>query len=174
MQNPFLTLGIPATSDAQAVRSAYRRQVKVCHPDAVQGEAQKQRAQEKLITLNLAYEQALKLACRPVARIIPATPSESMRLAKRLLDRRAPESALRVLERCQERRADWYALHGRILHELGRYGPAHQSFRRAIRFEPDNNDYRTMALKAYIAERNSRNLFLRMADWARHAARRKG
>jgi tetratricopeptide (TPR) repeat protein len=174
VQNPFLTLGIPATSDAQAVRDAYRRQVKVCHPDVVQGEAQKQQAQEKLIKLNLAYEQALRLACRPVARVIPATPSESMRLAKCLFDRRAPESALRVLERCQERRADWYYLHGRILHELGRYGSAHQSFRRAIRFEPENNDYRAAALKAYTAERNSRNILYHAVDWALHLVRRKG
>jgi Flp pilus assembly protein TadD len=175
MSNPFLTLGIPATSDAQAVRVAYRRLVKLCHPDIVPGgEAQKLQAQEKMIALNLAYEAALKLACRPTVRFEPASLGDSMRLAQRLLDRRMPDSALRVLERCGERCASWYFLHGRVLHALHQYEEAHRSLRKAVHAEPNNNEYRTAALKAYIAERNSHRVVYRVAGWARGLMRAKG
>ncbi len=172
-QNPFLTLGIPAGSDVQVVREAYRRLAKLCHPDAVQGEAQKLQAQEKMIKLNLAYEEALKMACRSTVRIVQATPAESMRLAQRLLDRQEAASALRTLERCSQRDASWYHLHGQILHALGRYAQAHQSLRSAVRIEPENNVFRAAALKAYLAEKNSHKITSRVADWARHAARPK-
>ena len=174
MQNPFLTLGIPSTADAQAVRDAYRRLVKRCHPDVIQGEKEKEQAQEQLIALNLAYEEALKLACRPQVRIAPASLEDTLRLARRLLARRMAASAQRALERCQERDAAWYFLHGRSLHEQGQYGMAHQSFRRAVRIEPENAAFRMAALKAYVAERDSHKISCRLVDWARNVGRTRG
>ncbi len=174
MQNPFLTLGIPATSDTDAVRAAYRKLVKLCHPDIVQGEEQKQQAQERMIALNLAYEEALKLACRPQVQILPVTLGESIRLAQRLLDRRMAASAQRALERCPDRNLTWYVLHGRSLHEQGKYELAHQSYRRAVRMEPENNELRTAALKSYVAARNSSKPTYRVMDWARNIGRTRG
>lgn len=174
MQNPFLTLGIPVTSDTDAVRAAYRKLVKLCHPDIVQGEAQQLQAQEKMIALNLAYEQALKLACRPQVKIAPVTLNDSLRLAQRLLDRRMAASAQRALERCEERSATWHFLHGRSLHEQGKYELAHQSFRRAVRIEPDNNEYRSAALASYQCERKSHSMTYRVVDWARNIGRTRG
>lgn len=174
MQNPFLTLGIPIGSDTQAVREAYRKLVKLCHPDIVQGEEQKERAQEKLIALNLAYEEALKLACRPQVRIAPASLDDTLRLANRLLDRRMAVSAQRALERCQERNAAWYFLHGSALHAQGMYASAHRSFRCAVRAEPENKGFREAALKAYVAERNSHKPVYRVIDWARSVGRTRG
>lgn len=174
MQNPFLTLGIPATSDTQTVREAYRKLVKLCHPDIVQGEEQKQQAQEKMIALNLAYEEALKQACRPQVRITPATLDDTLRLANRLLDRRMAASAQRALERCQERNAAWYFLHGSAMHAQGKYEQAHDSFRRAVRIEPENKGFREAALKSYVANRNSRKAAYRVVDWARNIGRTRG
>ena len=167
MQNPFLTLGIPATSDAQAVRAAYRRLVKVCHPDAVQGEVQKARAQDRMIALNLAYEEALKLACRPTVQVTRASLAETLRLTERLLNQKMFESAVRALERCPERSAAWHHLHGLALHGQARYEQAHQSLRQAVRLAPDNNEYRAAALKAYTAGRASQGFPQRMLRWAR-------
>jgi len=176
MQNPFLTLGIPASSDTRAVRDAYHKLVKLCHPDIVQGEAQKQQAQEQMIALNLAYEEALRLVCRPQVRIapVPVTLDDSLRLANRLLARRMAASAQRALERCPQRDATWYSLHGRALHEQGQYDRAHQSYRQAVRFEPENTTFRMGALKSYVAARESRKIGHRMVDWARHIGRSRG
>ncbi|MEG0902186.1 MAG: J domain-containing protein, partial [Clostridia bacterium] len=61
-QKSFEVLGLTPSADAQAVRAAYRQKVKACHPDQFT-EPEKQRlAQEQLIQLNLAYEEALKIA----------------------------------------------------------------------------------------------------------------
>lgn len=167
MQNPFLTLGIPVTSDTDAVRIAYRRLVKKCHPDAVLDEGQKLYAQEKMIALNLAYEQALKMACHPTLRVAPAPLDDTLRLAQKLLERKMPSSALRTLERHGERSAVWYFLHGRVLHELGQYALAHQSLRRAVRLEPGNNEFRMAALRAFTAERDSHKITQRVSGWAK-------
>jgi tetratricopeptide (TPR) repeat protein len=174
MQNPFLTLGIPATSDTRTVRDAYHKLVKLCHPDIVQDEAQKERAQERMIALNLAYEEALRLACRPQVRIASVTLEDSLRLANRLLGRRMAASAQRALERCPQRDAAWYSLHGRALHEQGQYERAHQSYRQAVRFEPENAAFRMAALKSYVAARESRKISHRVVDWARNIGRSRG
>ena len=62
MRNPFGVLGLEASADADQVRAAYRKLVKTCHPDKFQDETERKAAQEKMITLNLAYEEAMKLA----------------------------------------------------------------------------------------------------------------
>ena len=174
MQNPFLTLGIPATSDTRVVRDAYHKLVKLCHPDIVQGEAQKEQAQERMIALNLAYEEALRFACKPQVHIMPVTLDDTLRLASRLLARRMAASAQRALERCPQRDASWYSLHGRALHDQGQYERAHQSYRQAVRFEPDNATFRMGALKSYVAARESQKIGHRMVDWARNIGRSRG
>ena len=174
MDNPFLTLGIPAFSDAQAIRNAYHRLAKRCHPDIAQGEEQRLQAQEKMITLNLAYEEALRLACRPHAHIVPVSLEDALRLANRLLARRMAASAQRALERCPQRNAAWYYAHGCSLHEQGQYEKAHQSFRQAVRAEPDNKTFRMAALKSYVATQNNRKLSYRVFDRARIIKRTRG
>ena len=62
VNNPFEVLGLKSTADADEVRSAYRSLVRVCHPDRFLDEDERKAAQEKMIALNLAYEEALKLA----------------------------------------------------------------------------------------------------------------
>ena len=61
-RNPFEVLGLNAGANVEDVRSAYRRLVKTCHPDKFQDADRQKAAQEKMIELNLAYEEALKLA----------------------------------------------------------------------------------------------------------------
>ena len=72
MQNPFLTLGVPETATEQQVHLAYRRLVKECHPDVQDGDAEKERAQARLIALNLAYEEAIRRAGAKAAAHTPS------------------------------------------------------------------------------------------------------
>ncbi len=167
MQNPFLTLGIPATTDADVIHAAYRRLVKACHPDAVLDEMQKQHAQERMIALNLAYEQALKTACRPVVQMDAPPLADTLRLAQKLMDRGLHDSALRTLERNRQCSASWYYLYGCALHGIQAYARAHQSLRHAVHMEPDNKLYRIAALHAFTAERDSHKLSRRVTGWAK-------
>ena len=160
MSNPFETLGLQPWADADEIRRTYRRLVKQCHPDTVQDPEAKQLAQERMVRLNLAYEEALRLA-RP-RRVSPpkreTTCGEAILSAQKLLERGNAAGALRQLLRTEERSAAWYDLQGRILMAMEEYESAHQSFREAIRRDPDNYAIREEALDAVLALRREQTL----------------
>ena len=158
-------LGLRPGADAQDVRAAYRRLVKECHPDQFQDPAKQKAAQEKLIRLNLAYEAALKLAGRRTVGFNRISQEEAKHFARRLLEQGNPESALRQLGRAESRDADWYCLQGEILMALKQYETAHQSFREAIRRDPENRSYRAGALDAALAMKKNRPLGDKIRDF---------
>ena len=160
MNNPFEVLGLKGWADQDEIRTAYRTLVKQCHPDMIQDPLLKEEAQQRMIALNLAYEEALRLASpRPQ---MPAEPemsaAEAILMAERALARNNPESALRQLMHCDKRDGDWYYMQGKVLMALEQYESAHQSFREAVRRSPDNNVYRSGALAAVVAQREAETL----------------
>ena len=165
-RNPFEVLGLNAGADADDVRNAYRRLVKTCHPDKFLDADERKAAQEKMIALNLAYEEALKLTA---SRRSAATDynrelsvEEAITLAQKMLHRGSPESALRHLMRTKVRNGEWYAMQGHILMALEQYESAHHSYREAVRREPNNNVFRSGALEAAVALKKSRTLMGRI------------
>lgn len=172
MQNPFITLGISESSTREQVQTAYRRLVKTCHPDIQTTEEERAEAQERLIALNLAYEEALRrtdasVRARAQGRVY--TLDDTIRLAAKLFGQKMCDSALRVLERCDERSESWFYLHGQVLMQLGRAAEAYVSFRQCVRFAPDNNTYRMAALKSYTAMNRQKSPVGRAAKWVRDA-----
>lgn len=161
---PFEVLGLKPDADAQQVRAAYRMLVKVCHPDQFQDAADQKAAQEKLIRLNLAYEDALKQASNRRVGFNLISQEEAKHFAKRLIDQGNLESALRQLGRADSRDADWYFLQGRILMGLKQYETAHQSYREAVRRDPENRKYREGALDAAVAMKKNRPLAEKLRD----------
>lgn len=172
MQNPFLTLGISESSTREQVQSAYRRLVKTCHPDIQTTEEERNEAQERLIALNLAYEEALRrtdAAVRVHSEYHAYTLEDTNRLAAKLLSQRMYDSSLRVLERCSERNESWFYLHGQVLMNLGQPAQAYESFRKCVRLSPDNNVYRMAALKSYTAMNKQKSPVTRAAKWVKGA-----
>ena len=155
-------LGLNAGASADDVRNAYRRLVKTCHPDKFLDADERKAAQEKMIALNLAYEEALKLTASQRSAATnynrELTTEEAIALADKMLRRDSPESALRQLMRTKTRDASWFAMQGRVLMALEQYENAHQSYREAIRREPNNNVFRQGALDAAVALKKSRTL----------------
>ena len=160
MSTPFEELGLRAWADPDEIRSAYRSLVKQCHPDMVQDPEKKQEAQQRMIRLNLAYEEALRLATpRQQAAYVQELPKEeAVTLAERMLQKGKPESALRQLMRAESRDAVWYDAYGRILMQMEHFHEAHLAFREAVRLDPDNRAYRAGALEAAVAEKKERTL----------------
>ena len=160
MNNPFEVLGLKGWADQDEIRSAYRTLVKQCHPDMIQDPLLKEEAQARMVALNLAYEEALRLASpRPQNPIgPPPTVAEAILMAERSLARDNPEAALRQLLRSENRDGDWYYMQGKVLMALEQYESAHQSFREAVRMSPDNNVYRSGALAAVVAQRESETI----------------
>ena len=146
--NAFEVLGLTQDADAAQVHAAYRSHVKRCHPDQFQEKEMQDRAQEQLIRLNLAYEEALRLAGqRQVGfHVVPAADAKHM--AQKLYEQKRYENALRQLARADRKDAEWFYLQGNILMQLRQYGSAHQSYREATRRDPDNLTYRRGAFEA--------------------------
>ena len=169
-------MGLQAGADAEDVRNAYRRLVKTCHPDKFLDAEERRAAQEKMIALNLAYEEALKLTAsrRSAATNFNRELSmeEALVLAEKMLRRDSPESALRQLMRTKDRDGAWYAMQGRVLMALEQYESAHQSFREAVRREPNNNNFRSGALDAAVALKKSRTLMGRLKALLRRLKRK--
>lgn len=165
--NPFEVLGVKPGADEQTVRAAYRRLVKRCHPDQFQDAQQQKAAQEQLIRLNLAYEAALRLAPRQTVGFNLISQEEAKHFARRLIEQGNLESALRQLGRADSKDAEWYCLQGEILMALKQYETAHQSYREAVRRDPDNRLYRQGALDAALAMKKARPLGAKLADWVR-------
>ena len=138
--------------------------VKVCHPDQFQDPVQQRAAQEKLIRLNLAYEAALKLAARRTVGFNLISREEAMHFARRLVEQGNLESALRQLGRADSKDAEWYCLQGDILMGLKQYETAHQSYREAVRRDPNNRQYRAGALDAAVAMKKNRPITDKIKD----------
>ena len=159
MNNPFEGLGLKGWADQEEIRNAYRALVKQCHPDMIQDPVLKQEAQDRMVQLNLAYEEAIRLASpriQPTEAELP--PAAAVLMAERSLARNNPEGALRTLLKCEKRDGDWYYMQGRVLMAMEQYESAHQSFREAVRRCPENNVYRSGALAAAVAHRKAETL----------------
>ena len=160
MNNPFEVLGLKGLATPDEIRSAYRALARQCHPDMIQDPAEKEAAQTRMVALNLAYEEALRLASPRLNN--PVTPelssAEAILLAQRAMARDNPQGALRSLIRCEERDGDWYYMQGKVLMAMDQYETAHQSYREAVRLDPENNVYRTGALAAAVAAREGATL----------------
>jgi tetratricopeptide (TPR) repeat protein len=161
MNNPFEVLGLKGWAGPDEIRSAYRTLVKQCHPDMIRDPSEKEAAQNRMVALNLAYEEALRLTSpRPHSSSVTPEVSctEAVLLAQRALARDNPEGALRALSRCEEKNGEWYYMQGKVLMALEEYESAHQAFREAVRTSPDNNVYREGALDAAVAAQKAATL----------------
>lgn len=173
MYEAFELLGLKTGATSQEVRLAYRRMVKTCHPDQFQEGEERRAAQEKLLKLNLAYEEALRLVERRTVGFNLISQEEAKHFAQRLIDQGNLESALRQLGRADSRDADWYYMQGNILMGLKQYETAHQSYREAVKREPENRKYRASALDAALAMKKNRPIGEKLHDWVKGAMGRR-
>ena len=166
-------LGLQATADADQVRAAYRALVKKCHPDQFLDADEQQAAQEKLVALNLAYEEALRLTGQKNVGFNLLSQEEAKHFAMKLMAQGNLESALRQLNRAETRDDGWYYLQGQILMSMRQYETAHQSYREAVRRDPNNQRYRQGALDAALAMKRNKDLPHKFAGWVKDKLNRR-
>lgn len=164
--NAFETLGLNPDANQQQVHQAYRTRVKECHPDQFTDPDMQKNAQEKLIQLNLAYAEALRLTAGLQGRYNAVPLDQAKQIARRIMEQGRYESALLQLARTDTRDDEWYFIQGQALLKMKQYDSAHQSFREAVRLEPDNKEYRAGALEAAVAMKKHQKLPYKMLDWA--------
>lgn len=158
MLDPYLLLGIKPTSTAEEIRHAYHLQAKKWHPDKFQDPEQQKQAQDKMTLLNLAYQEAMRLANArqqaPYHRQLSC--EDAIKLSQKMMNQGYPEGALRELLRSDTRTPRWFYQQGLVLMAMEQWESAHQSFREAVRRDPANNVYRSGALEAELALRKSK------------------
>ncbi len=164
--NAFEVLGLTTEADQQQVRQAYRTRVKACHPDQFIDQEQQKQAQAQLIQLNLAYEEALRLAAGRQVGFHAVPVDEAKKIAQRLMEQGRYESALLQLGRADVKDDGWYFMEGQLLMHMKQYASAHQAFREAVRRSPDNREYHAWALDAAVAVKKHQKFPYRVADWA--------
>jgi len=159
MRNPFGVLGLEASADASA-RAAYRKLVKTCHPDKFQDETERKAAQEKMITLNLAYEEAMKLAVNRTTASAAFNreldQQDALTLAAKMLRQDNPEAALRQLLRASTRDSAWYAMQGKSSWRWNSTNQHTSPTARRFAASRTTNLYRQGALDAAVALKKSR------------------
>ena len=155
MQSAFELLGLRPDADEAAIRIAYHRLVKTCHPDSFQDPEKQKDGQKKLIHINLAYEQAMKIAGARHS-VSPTLPCEqSKNWARKLLERSQFELALLQLSKAESKDSEWFALQGEALTGLRQHLSACQAWRTAVRMDPASLAYRRSALDAEMRLKKS-------------------
>ena len=96
-----------------------------------------------------------------------------MRRARSLLFQDAPELALSQLLRAREHDASWFHTQGQVLMALEQYDTAEESFRRAVRMDPQNLEYRRGAFDAYEEKKRSHTIRGRLKRFL-HTHQRRG
>lgn len=164
--NAFEVLGLTVDADQQQVHQAYRTRVKDCHPDRFADQEAQQRAQEEMIRLNLAYEEALKLSAERQVGFRTVPGDQAKAIARKLMEQGRYESALLQLGRAETKDDEWYFIQGELMMDMHQFSSAHQAYREAVRLAPDNNEYRRGALEAALALKKHQKLPYRVMDWA--------
>lgn len=164
--NAFQVLGLSPSATQEEVKQAYRNQVKKCHPDQFEDQAQQLQAQEKLVALNLAYEEALKLSAQRQTRCASLSAEEAVSIAGRMMAQGNLTGALGQMARAESKTDAWFFMQGQLMMKLKQFASAHQAFRAAVRLSPANNEYRAWALDAAVAYKKHQKLPYKVADWA--------
>lgn len=158
MQTAFEILGVAPDADERAIRSAYHKLAKTCHPDVFLDPKEQESGQAKLISINQAYEQAMKIASsrQTLGASLPLAQAKGW--AIKLLERKQYELALLQLSKAESKDAQWFALQAQTLAGLRQYLSAHQAWRAAVRLDPENLEYRRGALDAEIMMKKAHSL----------------
>ena len=132
--NAFETLGLRWDADQAQVHAAYRS------------------------------EEALRIAAKRQIGFNTVSCEDAKTLARKLMEQGRNENALRQLARADSKDAQWYCLQGEILMNLHQYDSAHQSFREAVRREPDNLQFRRGAFNAAMTLKKHQRPVQRAVD----------
>ena len=161
--DPFILLGVEDTVTEAELRRAYHQKAMACHPDQFQDEEARAEATRRMVALNRAYEEALRaLENAPAWKRNLLSCGEAVTLANQLLKQGEPENALHQMLRATSRDASWYATQGAILMAMDQFESAEQSYREAIRLDPNTMAYRAGALDAHVAARKAKTLLGRV------------
>jgi len=167
MESPYRVLGVRDGAPQEEVRSAYLQLVKRYHPDRYMDAELKEKANQRLIAINEAYDAISRHAETGSSVRQERSTSSSYRSsysgqdaadlhrARSFLSQNNLQAARNSLFQMGVRNAEWYYLCGIVCLREGQPDKAADYLERASSMEPDNMEYR----RASMAVRNNRNNF---------------
>ena len=153
MTNPYDVLEINRNATDEEIKKAYRELAKKYHPDNFKDNPLSDLANEKMKTINEAYDEIQKQRASGsqsggyynASSYSDTTNSQSsFPRIRELINRRRFSEAEIVLDAVSqnERTAEWYYLKGVLLTERCWFFDAQKNFETACNLDPANNEYR--------------------------------
>lgn len=148
MTDPYKVLGIAQDAGVDEIKAAYRALARKWHPDRFPEGTDRLLAEDRMIKLNQAYEEALKRSSGKMptrsegATAGDAGQDELLSDVRSLMALGQLDHARRALMRADGRGAEWNYLFGAILMRLGDYEKAAVYFGISTRMRPDCAQYR--------------------------------
>lgn len=148
IDNAYRILGVSPNADDEEVKKAYRRLAKKYHPDANPGD---ETAAKKMAEVNAAYDEIMDFR-QGKTRQDPfggfggggSGSSNEYTAARNFVANRRFADAMNVLNRIENRTAEWYFLAGYAQMGLGNRAQALQYANTAVQMEPNNPEYRQL------------------------------
>ncbi len=149
-QDPYSVLGVPPTATDDEIKKAYRKLAKQYHPDIHPDRAF---AETKMAEINTAYDQILnqrqgKATGGTYGGYQAGDPGQGstpeMTAVRHYLHYRRYREAFNVLNRIQNRDAEWYFLSAYAHAGVGNRTQALEFARKAVEMEPGNAEYQSL------------------------------
>lgn len=176
LNNPYDILGIPPTATDDEVREAYRKLSMQYHPDLHQKSPLSDVAEEKMKTLNAAYDQIMDMRRGGEPSVIYNNPQSQYNGrseagaasetgsgnvftdARRFIQQGNVTTADSLLDQTDvPRNAEWNFLKGSICYARGWLNDAFQYFSNAVNMDPGNQEYRATFIQMQNNRRGNMN-----------------
>ncbi|MEG2860345.1 MAG: DnaJ domain-containing protein [Clostridia bacterium] len=149
-------LGLNKNASVSEIRRAHRELARRWHPDRFPDGPERMWAERKMVEINLAFDEALRLAAHTDT-LNEATPeSDQLEDVRKLLGLGQLSAARQALMRIATRSAEWNYLFGAVLLRLGELEKAVLYFGIATRQRPANRQYQTAYLSAEVIRDRSK------------------
>lgn len=171
MQNPYDILEINKTATDDEIKKAYRELAKKYHPDNFKDNPLADLANEKMKTINEAYDEIQKQRSNNSNKYANnsqysgyynsssySNSHTTFPRVRELINNKNFSEAEIILDAVSqnERTAEWYYLKGVLQTERSWFFDAQKSFETAYNMDPDNNEYRDAL---YYIKNKSNNFY---------------
>lgn len=152
MNDPYAVLGVSPSASDDEIKRAYRELVKKYHPDNYNDNPLADLAEAKMKEVNEAYDTIVKLRTQGGYQSASGgygggqttyqNRATVFAQVRQLIARNNLSEAEDLLQKAQNRTAEWYYLMGSIAYRRGWMDDARQNFWTACNMEPTNFEYR--------------------------------
>ncbi len=133
--NPYEVLGVSENASEEEIKRAYKELAKKYHPDKYQNNPLSDLAEEKLREVNEAYDMLMKNGGGNVY----GTPDYMQ--CRRYIDAGNLRAAEKILNKANNRNAEWFFLSGMLSYRKGWYDDARNKLQTATTMDPNNVEY---------------------------------